>query len=150
MEAHDEVQFDYNQITPQIFIGTNLCCQVHFDEHLLSLGITGDCSLEEESLDAPFGVKYFLWLPVKDDTAPTQTQLKVGVSFINDLVKAGEKVFVHCAKGHGRSPTLVAAYFVFKGMAVDEAIATIKGQRPEVHLVLAQIEALRSFAASRR
>lgn len=148
MEGHDEVQFEYSQITEHLFIGTNYCCQGHFDSELMSLGITADISLEEERLDAPFGVKYFLWLPVKDDTAPSQDQLRVGVNFIDDLVKAGEKIYIHCAKGHGRAPTLAASYFITEGMEVDEAVEKIKASRPEAHLVLPQIEALRIFKKS--
>lgn len=148
MESHDEVQFEYSQITEHIFIGTNYCCQDHFDGELLSLGIAADLSLEEEALDAPFGVRYFLWLPVRDDTAPSQNQLRIGVNFLTGLVAVNEKIYVHCAKGHGRAPTLVAAYFLTQGLEVDEAVAKIKASRPEAHLVLAQIEALRSFKKS--
>lgn len=150
MESHDEVQFEYSQITSQIFVGANFCCQTHFDQELLSQGITADVSLEEEQIDSPLGVSYFLWLPVKDETAPTQKQLKVGVDFLAEIIKLGEKVYVHCRNGHGRSPTLVAAYFVSLGMEVDEAIEKIKASRPEAHLVLGQIEALRTFAKKQK
>lgn len=150
MEDHIDAQFEYSQITSQIYIGTNFCCSSHFDENLASLGITADLSLEEEVLDASFGVKYFLWLPVKDDEAPSVTQFRLGVDFIDNLVKAGEKVYVHSAKGHGRAPTLVAAYFIHAGLEVDASIEKIKASRPEVHLVLPQIEALRSFAKRSR
>lgn len=146
MESHDEVQFEYSQITSQIFVGTNFCCQGHFEEELLRAGVSADISLEEEKVDAPLGVSFFLWLPVKDETAPSQKQLKVGVVFIGELVKLGEKIYIHCLNGHGRSPTLAAAYFIHQGLAVDEAIEKIKASRPEAHLVLSQIEALRTFA----
>lgn len=146
MENHDEAQFEYSQITSQIYIGTNFCCPTHFDENLAGLGITADLSLEEEAQDAPYGVRYFLWLPVKDDDAPSVTQFRLGVDFIDCLVKSGEKIYVHCTKGHGRGPTMVAAYFISIGMEVDEAVEKIKASRPEVHLVLPQIEALRSFS----
>src|SRR3989338_9917321 len=96
MESHDEVQFEYSQITSQIFLGTNFCCQTHFDQELLSQGITADISLEEEKIDSPLGVSYFLWLAVKDETAPTQKQLKVGVDFLAEIIKLGEKVYIHC------------------------------------------------------
>lgn len=143
---HDEVQFEYSQITSQIFVGTNFCCQDHFDEELLKLGIRADLSLEEERLDAPLGVDYFLWLPVPDDAAPSPEQLKVGVSFMNTLLKLSEKIYVHCRLGHGRAPTLVAAYFLTEGLEVDEAVEKIKASRPEAHLTLPQLEALRAFA----
>lgn len=146
MENHIEVQFEFSQITSQIYIGNGYCCQNHFDENLKNLGITADLALEEESLETIEGLKYYLRLPVVDDEAPGITQFRLGVDFLDNLIKAGEKVYVHSDKGYGRAPTLVAAYFIQAGMEVDESVEKIKASRPEVHLVLPQIEALRSFA----
>ncbi|OGY78620.1 MAG: hypothetical protein A3B74_04540 [Candidatus Kerfeldbacteria bacterium RIFCSPHIGHO2_02_FULL_42_14] len=51
---------DYHLITAGIYIGTNQYCQTHFDKRLAKEGITADISLEEERLDAPFGVDFFI------------------------------------------------------------------------------------------
>jgi len=48
---------EYNYITNGIYIGTNQCCQTHFDEKLKKEGIEADISLEEEKIDAPFGIQ---------------------------------------------------------------------------------------------
>lgn len=48
-------ELEYNEITDGIYIGTNQCCQTHFDEKLKKEGITADISLEEDRLDAPRG-----------------------------------------------------------------------------------------------
>ncbi len=120
------VPFEYSKITEYIFLGTNQCCQVHFKKSLLKRGIKADISLEKEKLDAPFGVDYFLWLPVLDKKAPTQKQLMVGAKAIKEFVDSKIKVYVHCKRGHGRSPTLVAAYFILKDMETREAIGKIK------------------------
>ena len=45
---------EYNEIIDCTYIGTNQCCQTHFDEKLKNEGITTDISLEEDRLDAPF------------------------------------------------------------------------------------------------
>lgn len=139
---------DYHHIADGIFIGTNVCCQAHFDERLLQEGITADVSLEEEQLDAPFGVEFFLWLPVKDLTPPTPDQLALGVSALTKLVALKKKVYVHCRLGHGRAPTLAAAYFISKGKTIEEAEAFIRAQRPVTHLEPAQQEALRAYQKS--
>ena len=139
-------KFEYSKITDKILIGTNLCCMMHFNEKLLMKGVTADISMESIRLDAPFGVKYYLWLPVEDHHAPTQEQLMVGSDFINDLVSKGIKVYVHCKNGHGRSPTLVAAYLIAKKRATaDEAIKFIEKRRPAIHLEKAQYDALKKF-----
>lgn len=139
---------DYHHIAHGIFIGTNVCCQVHFDERLLKEGITADISLEEEQLDAPYGVEFFLWLPVKDGAPPTPDQLELGVSALTKLVDLKKKVYVHCRLGHGRAPTLVAAYLVSKGKTAEEAEATVRAQRPVTHLEPAQQKALRAYQKS--
>ena len=45
-------------------------------------------------------------------------------------------VFIHCAQGHGRSATVVAAALIAKGFAndLDDALSIIKRSRPRVHL----------------
>jgi protein-tyrosine phosphatase len=146
MKRHPPLKFEYNKITEYIYIGTNQCCQLHFKKELLKKGITADISLEKERIDAPFGVDYYLWLPVKDHTAPTQKQLIMGVDFIEDLIKNKIKVYVHCQRGHGRAPTLVAAYLISKGKTVDEAVKYIKKKRPVIHPNTIQKNALKRFS----
>jgi len=141
----EKLEFDY--IGDGIYIGTNMCCQVHFDEKLKSKGITEDISLEDKQVDTPFGVESYLWLPVADHTPPTPDQMEYGVSSIEKLVKLGKKVYVHCKNGHGRSPTLVAAYLIrARGMTRDEAEDFIKERRPSIHIEDEQKSALDIFA----
>ncbi|MBI2099567.1 dual specificity protein phosphatase family protein [Candidatus Uhrbacteria bacterium] len=141
----EHLSFDYDQITPYVFIGTNECCQTHFNKQLLGKEIKANISLEFERIDAPYGVKYFLWLPVRDHSAPRETQLMVGANVLADLVEAKVKTFVHCQNGHGRAPTLVAAYFVLKGMDLDEAIEFVETKRRAAHVEPSQRRALKQF-----
>lgn len=138
-------EFEYNYITDGIYIGTNQCCQTHFDEELKKEGITADISLEKNRLDAPFGVDFYVWIPVENHTAPKHDQLEFGTSVLEKLISMGKKVYVHCKNGHGRAPTLVAAYLVKKGKSPEESIAFIKSKRPAIHLQDAQIEALKTW-----
>jgi protein tyrosine phosphatase len=141
------VPFEYSQITRHIYVGTNQCCQSHFEKALLTQGIKADISLEAERMDTPFGVDYFLWLPVQDYTPPTSTQLLIGGQTLKHLVDSDVKVYVHCKRGHGRSPTLVAAYFILEGMTAAQAVRTIRDRRP-IHLKRSQMAALRDFSGA--
>ena len=143
--AHPKhILLEYNQVTEQIYLGTNQCCQLHFEESLLKAGIRADISLEKERLDAPFGVDFFLWLPVTDCEPPSREQLLIGARVIKELVDNNIKVYVHCKRGHGRSPTLVAAYFILEGLSASRAIKKVRNKR-RIHLRLAQIKALKEF-----
>lgn len=137
--------FDYNQITDEIFIGTNMCCQFGFSKELLSKGVRADISLEKDRTDAPDGVDYFLWLPTEDEKAPSPESLEIGSKFLDFLVNNKIKTFVHCKNGHGRAPTLFAAYLISRGMSVQDAIKLMTAKRPAVHLNEAQIQALNEF-----
>ena len=107
----NKIPFEFNRITGYVYLGSNQCCQVHFNEKLLKKGIKVDISLEKEHLDKPLGVDYFFWIPVKDKKAPSQKQLLIGAKVIKEFVDNKIKVYVHCERGHGRSPSLVIAYF---------------------------------------
>lgn len=143
---HPSEKIDFNYITDGIYIGTNQCCQTHFDEELKKLGITADISLEEDRLDAPFGIDFYAWIPVKNHMPPTTDQMEFGVTILEKLVAMKKKVYVHCKNGHGRAPTLVSAYLIRKGKSPEEAEALIKSKRPTIHLEETQREALRDFS----
>ena len=143
MKTHPKNKLDFNYIADGIYIGTNQCCQTHFDEDLVRGGVRADISLEEERLDAPFGVAFYVWIPVKNHEAPTKDQLEFGVSVLNKIIAMKKKVYVHCKNGHGRAPTLIAAFLIKQGKTTDEAIALIKSKRPSIHLTEAQKESLK-------
>lgn len=150
MNEHPQIKtLEYNYIADGIYIGNNQCCQIHFDEKLKKEGVVVDISLEEEQVDVPFGVEFYVWLPIKNHTAPTQEQLDFGVSVLEKLVAIKKRIYIHCQNGHGRAPTIIAAYLIKKGKSVDEAIEFIKTKRPSIHLEEVQKEALRKFSKSK-
>ncbi|MBI3040296.1 MAG: dual specificity protein phosphatase family protein [Chloroflexi bacterium] len=139
------ITLEYNLITEHIYLGTNQCCRAHFEESLLKAGVMADISLEHEHLDTPFGVDFFLWLPVVDKQPPSQQQLLVGARTIKDLVDNNIKVYVHCKRGHQRGPTLVAAYFILEGLGPRSAIKRVRDKRM-IHLTRGQMKALSKFS----
>ena len=146
----EHVNMNYSQIDEHIYVGTNACCVTHFNTSLLRQGVKADISLESEKIDAPWGVKYFLWLPTIDHTAPTMEALAMGVQMLRFCVERGIKVYVHCKNGHGRAPTLVAAYFISQGQTVKQAIKFIQKQRREIHVEPVQKAMLEMFAQAYR
>lgn len=142
--------FDYSQITDSIFIGSDLCkgnvCPIHGPE-FESLGILVELNLSAERKEIPpDGIDIYSWIPVADGYAPTQEQLDIGTAIMDEAVSQGKRVYVHCKNGHGRSPTMVAAYLIrYQGKGVDEAIDFVARARPEIHVEGAQKEALNKF-----
>lgn len=140
---------EFNKIIDNIYLGTNLCCgSKSHNKILLDQGINADIDLEMERQEQTPGIDLYLWLPVEDHQAPTKSQLDVGTEAIAALIKNNKKVYIHCKNGHGRSPTLVAAYFISQGMTVEQAIEKIRAQRPEIHLEEIQLRALKEYRKS--
>jgi len=143
---HGKLTYEFNKITKYISIGTNQCCVAHFRSSLIRKGIVADLSVEKERLDAAWGAKYFLWLPVVDHSAPTHKQFLLGASFIKHCVQQKVGVYVHCQRGHGRAPTMVAAYLIgVKGMTPKQAVEFIKNKRKSIHPNKNQMAALKRF-----
>lgn len=146
-QNHSPVKnIDYSHILDGIYIGTNQCCQTHFDDELRQEGIEAAISLEEEHIDAPFGIKFYIWLPVKNHESPTDDQLDLGVSVLGKLIAMKKKVYVHCQNGHGRAPLLVAVYLVSTGKTQAEALSIITSGRPAAHLNELQMKSLTNFS----
>lgn len=142
---------DYNYITDGIYIGTNQCCQTHFDADLKAKeNIEADISLEAEQMDHPAGISFYIWLPTLDHHAPTPVQLDFGIAALEKFVAMKKRIYVHCQLGHGRAPTLVAAYLIARGQTVEQAINFITEKRPVIHLEEAQKQALIAFSSQRQ
>ena len=143
--------FEYNEIDESVIIGTNACCDIHFNKGLLTDGVDADISLEGEKVDRPFGVKTYLWLPTEDHTPPSKDNVDVGVDALDAIIAQGRKVYIHCKNGHGRAPTFYAAYLILKrDMNADDAVAHIMAKRPTAHIEESQLAFLKGLELARQ
>jgi len=142
--------FRYSRITPQIYVGGQYGRRGK--RKLEAAGITAGLNLRTEFDDAAHGLalEQYCHLPTVDDDAPSMEHLHKGVSFIRRVLSGGGRVYIHCAGGVGRAPTMAAAYFVTQGMTVPEALALIRRTRPFISITPAQMARLREFAAIHR
>ncbi|MRG90823.1 protein-tyrosine phosphatase family protein [Polyangium spumosum] len=94
------------------------------------------------------GMEY-LQIPCWDMNAPCPEDADRAVRFLAEHVAKGQRVYVHCASGVGRSVALVVCYLALhKGMSVDEAIAWI-GARRRVSLREAQRRFVDAYVRAR-
>lgn len=85
----------------------------------------------------------YLCVPTLDAYIPEDEEFSEAVLAVKD-----QKVFVHCANGHGRSATFAAALLLARGQAdsIDDALAKILKARPLCALNPAQYALLERFA----
>ena len=136
---------DYSEILPELYLGS---CLEHPEdiEHLQrKLGVTAVLSLQtDEDLDE-LGCDWprlradyrrlhirVRRVPVRDlDHEDLRKQLPRCVQALNELMREGHTVYVHCTGGMGRSPSVVIAYLHWvQQCELDQAVRRVTNSRP--------------------
>ncbi len=138
----------YSQITPQIIVAGQY--QKRGWKVLMQRGVTASINMRSEFDDEAAGIapSRHLRLVVEDNTPPTIDQLRRGVDFIQAEVERGGKVYIHCAAGIGRAPTMAAAYLVSTGLTPVQAWKQIKRARPFIRPTPGQEEQIEVLVES--
>src|SRR5262245_42524430 len=89
-------------------------------------------------------------VPIPDMDVPTVAQVVQVMSVIDKAKSSNMGVAVHCLAGRGRTGTMLAAYFVEKGMSAEKAIQKVRDLRPGSIEVPEQEVAIRAFERARR
>ncbi len=134
-------------VTPQLLVGGQ-----HYKpgyQRMLDYGVTAIVNMRKEHSDVKSGVagERHLHLATVDNTPPSLNDLQRGAEFIGDEIERGGKVYIHCAVGCGRAPTMVAAYLISTGLSPESALKRIKKVRPFIHPTRSQKLVLEAFAA---
>ncbi len=139
----------FDEIVDGVFLGCRLNASDHATIQKLDIKSVLDLTCEFSETPALRRLTY-LCIPILDASAPSLKTLKSGAAWIESQVAHGP-VYVHCALGHGRSATFVAAYLILAGKARTprEAIDKIKTLRPKVGLQPDQLALLEQFAAQK-
>jgi atypical dual specificity phosphatase len=119
-------------------------------QFLVEHGIDAVVDIREERVsDLEFYARHGIAhtkLKVLDVTVPPPEVLDAGVRWMQEQVAQGRSVLVHCAKGRGRSATLVAAYLMkVHGLSFAQAQALLAGKRRLVKLELRHRQVLEAW-----
>ena len=134
-------------VTPQLLLGGQ-----HYKNgyaRMCEFGISAIVNMRKEHSDIENGIagERHLQLATIDNTPPTVEDLMRGSDFIREEIERGGKVYIHCAVGCGRAPTMTAAYLISTGMSPEAALRRIKKIRPFINLTRSQQHVLGEFAS---
>jgi len=71
----------------------------------------------------------YVFIPVKDFTAPKLEDISEFVSFTNEMLRKNKPVVVCCGAGVGRTGTMLAVYLVSMCLSPEEALRQVKEKR---------------------
>jgi len=114
--------------------------------------IAATLDLTAEFREVPYArAGSYLCIPLLDTLPPTRDQLVLATEWLGHRM-AETPVLVHCALGHGRSASILAAYLLRARQAatIEQALALLSERRPGVGLNGGQARALHDYAASLR
>ena len=73
--------------------------------------------------------------PIGDDDVPTPSRMREILAAIEQALRAGHRVYVHCWGGHGRTGTVAGCWLKRCGAACEDAFEAIKAaRRHDAHL----------------
>ena len=146
-------RMDYDQIFPQLFVGSRPRIVDDIEELRQNAGITAVLNLQTdedmcwydtdwEKLEAHYRKTEIevVRFPIRDfDPDDLREKLPGGVQALEELLAAGRTVYLHCTAGVNRSPTVAIAHIHWcRGWDLEKAIAFVKERRtcsPEVEAI---------------
>jgi dual specificity MAP kinase phosphatase len=73
--------------------------------------------------------------------------LITGADFVDNEIRSGGKVYIHCRQGLGRGPTMAIAYLLKAGATFEDAFHLVKKVRPFINPRPSQIARLKELEA---
>lgn len=143
---------DLTWITDRIAVGGGIWNAANMAE-LAALGVTHIVNMQiefdERALAAPHNIEV-LWNPVDDDFLPKPPDVfQRGVRFAQDALSSnGSRLYVHCAAGVHRGPTMALAILCAQGYDIEEAKRLIQEKRYVVDWAEVYVKSVEDFLKS--
>jgi protein-tyrosine phosphatase len=143
-----------DQVLPNVFVGSHPATTADIDQLKHEFGITAVLTIQTDEdlaylrVDWPCLAAHYRAagieirrVPVRDfDREDLRRNLPQCVAALDELLRAGHTVYVHCTAGMGRAPTTVIAYLAWKqDWQLEKAVEHVGGCR----LCVPNVQAIR-------
>ncbi len=136
-----------DEIAPRLWLGSAPLTFGRADVDRIGAGAVLNVCAEFGDLAGLGRDRPYRRVPMFDGLAPTPRQLEEAVGWAAEQHRAGKSVLIHCAQGHGRSATVMAAVLVELGIdGAEAALDRIRKARPGARPSAAQRDAVTSRA----
>ncbi len=144
----------FSEIRPQLWLGGAPTYDRDLEDLLrLEIRAIVDMRAEREAHEDWFREHdiAFRRYRVPDVTVPDEAVLDDAVAWMDERLAEGRRVLVHCAKGRGRSATVLAAYLMkTEGLTFDEVEELLTSRRSLVKLQVRHRRVLESWSAKQQ
>lgn len=136
---------DHRTMIDQQGIGAVLSLVEHFENH--NLGVLSDPVTPKNWVK--LGIDH-MQIETPDFSPLSVEDIAKGVNFIEEEIRQGKKVYVHCKAGRSRSAAIVVAYLIKSNQfeTVDEAIEHVRGKRSVISLGHKKIDSINAYVES--
>jgi protein-tyrosine phosphatase len=117
---------ELNQITDKVYLGGLRTAKRQ--DALKAAGIVDVLRLCKEKKEFPEITYQEIRMPDLPDF-DLMTVLPDCIRAINKSAFHGRPILVHCMGGYSRSPSIIIAYLIWKGMSFEDALALVKSKR---------------------
>ncbi len=140
---------DMSWITERIAVGGGIWAADRMAEvHRAGITHVIDMQIEfdDTEIARPFGIEV-LWNPIDDDFQPKPPEVfRRGVEFgLEALKKDNTKIYIHCAAGVHRAPTMALALLRAQGHDLETAKRMIQSQRYVADLADVYVNSVERF-----
>jgi hypothetical protein len=150
MKVFTKNHYPLKWITSQLAVGPAPRSQAHIDE-IKQKGIDGVLNLCAECYDLheiEAAAGFFVhWLPIADEDAPEVDAATEALIWLDEMLAQEKKVLVHCRFGIGRTGTMLAAWLLKQGHALEDALKML-GHTPAEPKSERQWDFLSAFSRS--